>query len=91
MEFIKPKPVAQGTKATWKLSQRTRAVVRYYAEYTGYTEDEIVDQFLYQLCENPEFQNCLKQKHAIKIKNRPFSGSPQSLQLTECRPSPLLY
>ena len=66
MEFIKPKPVIQGTKTTWKLSQCTRAVVRYYAEYTGYTEDEIVDQFLYQLCEDPDFKNWLKQKRRNK-------------------------
>lgn len=66
MEFIKPKPTTQGIKTTWTLSQRTRAVVRYYAEYTGYTEDEVVDQFLYQLCEDPDFQNWLKQKRRNK-------------------------
>ncbi len=66
MEFIKPKPVAQGTKTTWNLSPCTRAVVRYYAEYTGYTEDEVVDQFLYQLCKDPDFENWLKQKRRNK-------------------------
>lgn len=66
MKFIKPKPVTQGTKTTWALSQRTRAVVKYYAKYTGYTQDEVVDQFLYQLCEDPDFENWLKQKRRNK-------------------------
>lgn len=66
MEFIKPKALAEGTKTTWELSQRTRAVVRYYAEYTGYSQAEIVDQFLYQLCEDPDFKNWLTQKRRNK-------------------------
>lgn len=45
MDFIKPKPNLN-TKVSWKVSDHTKEIVKYYSEYTGYTEDECVEMFL---------------------------------------------
>ncbi|WP_051317086.1 hypothetical protein [Ectobacillus panaciterrae] len=45
LEFIKPKN-KQVEPVDWHISERTRAIVRYYAEYCEYSEQEIVDEFL---------------------------------------------
>lgn len=45
LEFIKPKN-KNAKEVNWKISERTRAMVAYYAEYCEYTEEELVDEFL---------------------------------------------
>jgi hypothetical protein len=45
LEFIKPKN-KNAKEVNWKISERTRAIVSYYAEYCEYTEEEVVDEFL---------------------------------------------
>jgi len=37
---------ANKVKVEWRVSEKTKAIVKYYAEYTGYTEDEVVDEFI---------------------------------------------
>lgn len=45
LEFIQPKNKnAKGVD--WKISERTRSLVAYYAEYSEYSEEEVVDEFL---------------------------------------------
>ncbi|WP_147802845.1 hypothetical protein [Alkalicoccus halolimnae] len=56
MDFIKPKK-KNAEPVNWKLSEQARAIVKYYAEYTEYTESEVVDTFL---------KNILKDEHFIE-------------------------
>ena len=61
MKFIKPKN-NNADKVDWLVSERTRAIVRYYAEYTEYTESEIVDIFLRNLLDDKEFKKWIENK-----------------------------
>ena len=45
LEFIQPKN-KNAQSVDWKISGRTRALVSYYAEYSEYSEEEVVDEFL---------------------------------------------
>lgn len=45
LEFIQPKN-KNAQSVDWKISERTRAMVSYYAEYSEYSEEEVVDEFL---------------------------------------------
>ncbi|MEK8129349.1 hypothetical protein WMW72_15695 [Paenibacillus filicis] len=54
MEFIKPR-AKPSNKTELFLSDRTLAVIKYYAEYTNYSEDEVVDLFLQKILEDPDF------------------------------------
>ncbi|BAU29323.1 hypothetical protein DFP93_11643 [Aneurinibacillus soli] len=65
MKFIEPKPRLE-QKSTWHVSEQTKATVKYYAEYTGYSEDEVVDQFLLQLRDDPKFLEWLQSKRRNK-------------------------
>ncbi len=65
MEYIKPKNTG-GRKVIWNVSPQTSAVVKYYAQYTGYSEDEVVDMYLLQLRDDPQFQSWLKKQRRNK-------------------------
>lgn len=65
MKYIEPKP-RLGSKAIWNVSEQTKATVKYYAEYTGYSEDEVVDQFLIQLRDDPNFLEWIQNKRRNK-------------------------
>jgi hypothetical protein len=65
MEYIEPKPKL-GSKVVWTVSDNVKSVVKYYAEYTGYTEDEIVDTYLSQLRDDPKFKEWLLGKRRNK-------------------------
>ncbi len=43
--FIEPKG-KRSAKVNWKISERTRAIVQYYAEFTEHSQEEVVDEFL---------------------------------------------
>ncbi|WP_277680260.1 hypothetical protein [Gracilibacillus dipsosauri] len=45
LEFIKPKN-KNAKEVDWRISERTRALVSYFAEYSEYSEEEVVDEFL---------------------------------------------
>jgi len=57
MEFIKPK-VINKVNPEWRVSEQTKTIVKYYAEYTDYSESEIIDKFL---------KNLLKDDTKLKI------------------------
>ncbi|WP_456279297.1 hypothetical protein [Bacillus sp. AK128] len=62
LEFIKPKN-KNAQHVDWKISERTRATVSYFAEYSEYSEEEVVDEFL--------LRNLLKDENFIEwIKSR---------------------
>ncbi|WP_153125673.1 hypothetical protein [Peribacillus tepidiphilus] len=61
MNFIKPKN-KNVEKVDWLLSERTRAIVKYYAEYTEYSESEVVDKFLLNILEDKDFIDWIEKK-----------------------------
>ena len=61
MNFIKPKN-KNVEKVDWLLSERTRAIVKYYAEYTEYSESDIVDKFLLNILEDKDFIGWIEKK-----------------------------
>ncbi|MFJ9499876.1 hypothetical protein [Brevibacillus centrosporus] len=65
MEFIKPKPNLD-IKANWKVSEHTKDIIKYYAEYTGYSEDECVDQFLKNILKDEQFIDWIHGKRRNK-------------------------
>ncbi|MEH7075520.1 hypothetical protein V7089_16370 [Neobacillus drentensis] len=54
MRFIEPKN-KRAEKVGWKISERVRSIVKYYAEYTEFTEDELVDEFLLNILNDKKF------------------------------------
>ncbi|QST01407.1 hypothetical protein IMZ31_19810 (plasmid) [Pontibacillus sp. ALD_SL1] len=54
MKFIKPKNL-NSENVDWLISERARAVVKSYAEYTEHTESEIVNEFLLNILEDEDF------------------------------------
>ncbi|MFZ3578752.1 hypothetical protein [Virgibacillus sp. DJP39] len=65
LKFIKPKN-KQLTEVNWKISDRTRAIVKYYAEYSKFTEDEVVDEFLINILCDENFNEWIKNKRYNK-------------------------
>lgn len=61
MNFIKPKN-KNVEKVDWLLSERARAIVKYYAEYTEYSESEVVDKFLLNILEDKDFISWIEKK-----------------------------
>ena len=59
MKFIQPKN-QKTVKASWSLPEKTIAIVKYYAEYTGYTEDEVLEVFLENILEDKNFIEHIK-------------------------------
>jgi hypothetical protein len=54
LKFIKPKN-NKAENVDWLISERVRAIVKTYAEYTEYTESEVVDMFLLNILDDKEF------------------------------------
>lgn len=65
MKFIEPKEEL-GKKVDWKISDHTRAIVKYYSEYTGFDENEVVDRFLKNLIEDERFLDWINSKRRKK-------------------------
>lgn len=65
MEFIKPKN-NNAEKVDWQISERTKAIVKYYAEYTEYSESEVVDKFLLNILNDKDFIKWIEQKRNNK-------------------------
>ncbi|MBN8190522.1 hypothetical protein JI667_00040 [Bacillus sp. NTK074B] len=65
MKFIEPKN-KNSTKVDWDISERVRAVVKYYAEYTEYSESEVVDTFLLNLLDDEQFLEWIASKRNNK-------------------------
>jgi len=69
MQFLKPVQKL-ASKVDWQVSERTKMVVKYYAEYTGFSEDEVVDRFLDNIRKDPDFYKWIngKRRKATLIK-----------------------
>jgi DNA relaxase NicK len=65
VKFIKPKNT-NADKVDWLISERTNAIVKYYAEYTEYTESEVVDKFLQNILDDKDFIKWIEQKRNNK-------------------------
>ncbi|MBD8069295.1 hypothetical protein [Bacillus sp. PS06] len=65
MQFIEPKKRLE-KKADWRVSEHTKLTVKHYADYTGYTEDEVVDIFLKNLLDDQNFIDWINQKRRNK-------------------------
>ncbi|WP_456276157.1 hypothetical protein [Bacillus sp. AK128] len=65
MKFIEPKEDL-GKKVDWKVTDHTRAIVKYYAEYTHLNESEIVDRFLKNILEDEKFLDWILRKRRNK-------------------------
>ncbi|QST00396.1 hypothetical protein IMZ31_02020 [Pontibacillus sp. ALD_SL1] len=65
MKFIEPKN-KNSTKVDWDISVRIRAIVKYYAEYTEYSESEVVDMFLVNILNDEQFLEWIASKRNNK-------------------------
>lgn len=61
LKFIEPKNL-KTSKVNWSLPQKTIRLVEHYAEYTGYSEEEIVARFLDNLLLDENFKEHIKKK-----------------------------
>jgi DNA relaxase NicK len=65
MEFIKPKN-KKASPVDWQISEKTQNIIKFYAEYTEYTESEVVDLLLQNIKKDEAFINWVEQKRNNK-------------------------
>jgi DNA relaxase NicK len=65
VKFIKPKNT-NADKVDWLISERSQAIVKYYAEYTQYSESEVADRFLQNILDDKDFIKWIEQKRNNK-------------------------
>lgn len=65
MRFIEPKN-RKLTNVHWKLPEKTVAIVKHYADYTGYTEEEVLAEFLENLLSDQGFIDHIRTKRNNK-------------------------
>ena len=61
MKFIKPKN-NKAENVDWLISERVRAIVKTYAEYTEYSESEVVDMLLLNILDDKDFLKWIENK-----------------------------
>ncbi|WP_335870876.1 hypothetical protein [Bacillus sp. 2205SS5-2] len=61
MKFIKPKN-NNADGVDWLISERVRAIVKTNAEFTEYSENEVVDVFLLNLLDDKDFIKWIESK-----------------------------
>lgn len=61
MKFISPKN-NKAESVEWLISERVRALVKVYAEYTGYSESEVVDTLLLNILDDKDFLKWIENK-----------------------------
>lgn len=61
MKFIKPKN-NKVENVDWRISERVKAIVKTYAEYTEYGESEVVDMFLLNILDDKDFIKWIENK-----------------------------
>lgn len=81
IEFIKPKTLVK-VNPGWQISENTKAIVKYYAEYTDYTESEVIDKFLNNLLKDQEFINWASKKRNNKRLNALINANSERDTLT---------
>lgn len=57
-----PKVKSKKRKVTWEISEAALALVEKYAQFAERKEDEIVDEFLENLLDSPEFNKWIRKK-----------------------------
>ncbi|NHM31983.1 hypothetical protein [Neobacillus terrae] len=79
MKFIKPKN-NNATNVDWLISERVRAIVKTYAEFTEYSESEVVDIFLLNILDDKDFLNWIEGRRNNKriIKQLQIEDSVES-------------
>lgn len=78
MKFIAPKRVLEN-RTEWRVSSQTKAIVKYYAEYTGYEENHVVNEFLKNILEDEDFRAwILKRRNNKRIVSSLFSEGKES-------------
>jgi hypothetical protein len=65
MEFIKPKN-CNLEEVHWRISEQVRTIIKFYAEYTEYQEDEVVDMFLKNILKDEGFIGWIEKKRNNK-------------------------
>jgi hypothetical protein len=65
LEFIKPK-TKPNNRMNWCVSDQTKAIVKYYTEYTNRDEHEVVDTFLKNIIKDKDFIDWIKNKRRNK-------------------------
>ncbi|MGM0899205.1 MAG: hypothetical protein ACQEV0_14955 [Bacillota bacterium] len=65
MRFIQPKK-QNLQKVKWELPDKTIAIVKHYAEYTGYSEEEVLSTFLENILDDPQFISYIENKRNNK-------------------------
>lgn len=65
MKFLKPKN-KNCEPVDWKISEQTRYIVKYYAEYLEFTEEEVVDEFLKNIIDDKDFVEWVESKRFNK-------------------------
>ena len=68
MKFIKPK-YQNLEKTEFKLSEKTRKIINHYADYTGLTESQVVEEVISGLTEDQDFITHIKSlRNNVRIK-----------------------
>ena len=65
MKYIQPKNTKK-SKNDWLLPEKTLRLVEHYAEYVGYSEEEVVEVFLENLIDDSNFREYIKTKRNNK-------------------------
>jgi len=65
IDFLNPRN-ARLSAVDWKVSEQSRAIVKYYAEYTEYTENHVVDMFFKELLKDDKFLEWVKSRRFNK-------------------------
>lgn len=65
MNFIKPRNI-KAEKVDWRISEQSRAIVKYYAEYTEHTESDVVDTLLKNIIDDKDFIKWIQERRFNK-------------------------
>lgn len=81
MRFIQPKN-RKMQKVSWELPDKTIAIVKHYAEYTGYSEEEVLETFLENILEDRKFIQHIEGKRNNKRILKDLEMASDDLQTT---------
>ncbi|MCM3705864.1 MULTISPECIES: hypothetical protein [Bacillaceae] len=65
LNFLKPKNL-NSEKVDWLVSEKSRTIVKQYAEYSERTENEVIDFFLTNILLDEDFITWVKKKRNNK-------------------------
>lgn len=84
MEFIKPRNI-KAAKVDWIISEQSRAIVKYFADYSEYTESDVVDILIKELLKDDKFLEWIQTKRFRKraLAQILLSEDPSELDVEE--------